>query len=405
MTFIEAREQILLVDDNPQNLKILYETLDGKGYRLLLANNGEKALSIAESAKPDLILLDIMMPGMDGYEVCETLKLTEGLKDIPVVFLSALNDVESKVKGFEKGGVDYIAKPFQPREVMSRVATQIKLRRLEQELKEKNKELSADNIEMRQRLEEQREQLAHVSRLSTMGEMAAGFAHEVNQPLTAITNYSRVAHRLLGDISKPDIADKKMLVSTLGKLEAQSHRASEVIQRIRGFVKKPKIGKEAVDIRALLADTVMFAEVDARNNHGAVVLSLPDTLSAVEADAIQVQQVALNLIRNALEATALSQQENTASSDARSVLVKAYERKGYVWVEVVDQGCGLASDAEARLFHPFYTTKGEGMGIGLSLCQSLIQGQGGKIGFRRNTDKGTTFFFSLPLLNAPILDA
>lgn len=400
MTFIEAREQILLVDDNPQNLKILYETLDGKGYRLLLANNGEKALSIAESAKPDLILLDIMMPGMDGYAVCETLKLTEGLRDIPVVFLSALDDVESKVKGFEKGGVDYIAKPFQPREVMSRVATQIKLRRLEQELLEKNRELSADNIEMRKRLEEQREQLAHVSRLSTMGEMAAGFAHEVNQPLTAITNYSRVAHRLLGDISKPDIADKKMLVSTLDKLEAQSHRASEVIQRIRGFVKKPKIGKEAVDIRALLADTVMFAEVDARNNQGAVVLSLPDTLSAVEADAIQVQQVALNLIRNGLEATALSQQENTASGDSHSVLVKAYERNGYVWVEVIDHGCGLASDAEERLFHPFYTTKGDGMGIGLSLCQSLIQGQGGKIGFRRNTDKGATFFFSLPLLNA-----
>ena len=392
MTIVEAREQILLVDDNPQNLKILYETLDGQGYRLLLANNGEKALAIAENSKPDLILLDIMMPGMDGYEVCETLKLTNGLRDIPVVFLSALDDVESKVKGFEKGGVDYIAKPFQPREVMSRVATQIKLRRLEQALKEKNRELSADNIEMRQKLEAQREQLAHVSRLSTIGEMAAGFAHEVNQPLTAITNYSRVAHRLLGDVSQPDIADKKMLATTLDKLEAQSHRASEVIQRIRGFVKKPKAGKEVLDIRSLLEDTVKFAEVDARNNRGTVVLSLPEELPMVEADAIQVQQVALNLIRNALEAT--SSVEDTA------VYVKAYEDQEWLWVEVVDHGCGLAPDAEERLFHPFYTTKGDGMGIGLSLCQSLIQGQGGKIGFRRNTDKGTTFFFSLPLVGS-----
>jgi len=392
MTIVEAREQILLVDDNPQNLKILYETLDGQGYRLLLANNGEKALAIAENSKPDLILLDIMMPGMDGYEVCETLKLTNGLRDIPVVFLSALDDVESKVKGFEKGGVDYIAKPFQPREVMTRVATQIKLRRLEQALKEKNRELSADNIEMRQKLEAQREQLAHVSRLSTMGEMAAGFAHEVNQPLTAITNYSRVAHRLLGDVSQPDIADKKMLATTLDKLEAQSHRASEVIQRIRGFVKKPKAGKEVLDIRSLLEDTVKFAEVDARNNRGTVVLSLSEELPMVEADAIQIQQVALNLIRNALEATSLV--EDTA------VYVKAYEDQEWLWVEVVDHGCGLAPDAEERLFHPFYTTKGDGMGIGLSLCQSLIQGQGGKIGFRRNTDKGTTFFFSLPLVGS-----
>ena len=397
MTLEDQREQILLVDDNPQNLKILYETLDGQGYRLLLANNGKKALAIAKHSQPDLILLDIMMPGMDGYEVCETLKTTNALKDIPVVFLSALDDVESKVKGFEKGGVDYIAKPFQPREVMSRVATHIKLRRLEQALKEKNRALSADNTDMRQTLEEQREQLAHVSRLSTMGEMAAGFAHEVNQPLTAITNYSRVAHRLLGDISDPHIANKKMLAVTLDKLEAQSHRASEVIRRIRGFVKKPKAGKELLDIRSLLSDTVKFAEVDARNNSGAVALSVSDDLPKVEADAIQVQQVVLNLIRNALEATSLSAQEGTPPSNANIVLVKAYEDRGCLWVDVIDQGCGLAPDAEQRLFHPFYTTKGDGMGIGLSLCQSLIQGQGGKIGFRRNTDKGTTFFFSLPV--------
>jgi len=402
MTPVDVCEQILLVDDNPQNLKILYETLDGQGYRLLLANTGEKALAIAEHSKPDLILLDIMMPGMDGYEVCETLKLANGLRDIPVVFLSALDDIDSKVKGFEKGGVDYIAKPFQPREVISRVATQIKLRRLEQELKEKNRELSADNIDMRQKLEAQREQLAHVSRLSTMGEMAAGFAHEVNQPLTAITNYSRVAHRLLaklpGDaLSDVNRADKKMLATTLDKLEAQSHRASEVIQRIRGFVKKPKAGKEALDIRALLADTVKFAEVDARNNKGTVVLSLPDALPIVEADAIQVQQVALNLIRNALEATSSLQQEGMPSDEDHTVHVKAYEDQELLWVEVIDHGCGLAPDAEERLFHPFYTTKGDGMGIGLSLCQSLIQGQGGKIGFRRNAGKGTTFFFSLPI--------
>ena len=152
-----------------------------------------------------------------------------------------------------------------------------------------------------------------------------------------------------------------------------------------------------LNIRSLLSDTVKFAEVDARNNRGSVMLSLPDVLPMVEADAIQVQQVALNLIRNALEATALSQQEDTTSDGISVVLVKAYEDQGCLWVDVIDKGCGLAPDAEERLFHPFYTTKGDGMGIGLSLCQSLIQGQGGKIGFRRNEGKGTTFFFSLPI--------
>jgi len=398
MVVSKEREQVLLVDDNPQNLKILYDTLDSGHYRLLLANNGEKALAIAEKSNPDLILLDIMMPGMDGYEVCESLKSNPLLRDIPVVFLSALDDVESKVKGFEKGGVDYIAKPFQPREVVSRVATHIKLRRLEQELKEKNRELSADNIEMKGELEAQREQLAHVSRLSTMGEMAAGFAHEVNQPLTAITNYSRVAHRLLGDDPEDNtVVNKKMLEATLNKLEAQSHRASEVIQHIRGFVKKPKSGKTIFDVTSLLSDVVQFAEVDARNNRGQIRLELPDGLPEVEADTIQVQQVALNLIRNALEATSIWQQENETNGEPLFVLVSAKADRQFIWIEVKDHGCGLAEDAEQKLFHPFYTTKGEGMGIGLSLCQSLIQAQGGKIGFRRNPDRGTTFYFSLPI--------
>lgn len=398
MVVSKEREQVLLVDDNPQNLKILYDTLDSGHYRLLLANNGEKALAIAEKSNPDLILLDIMMPGMDGYEVCESLKSNPLLRDIPVVFLSALDDVESKVKGFEKGGVDYIAKPFQPREVVSRVATHIKLRRLEQELKEKNRELSADNIEMKGELEAQREQLAHVSRLSTMGEMAAGFAHEVNQPLTAITNYSRVAHRLLGDDPEDNtVVNKKMLEATLNKLEAQSHRASEVIQRIRGFVKKPKSGKTIFDVASLLSDVVQFAEVDARNNRGQIRLELPDGLPEVEADTIQVQQVALNLIRNALEATSIWQQENETNGEPLFVVVSAKADRQFIWIEVKDHGCGLAEDAEQKLFHPFYTTKGEGMGIGLSLCQSLIQAQGGKIGFRRNPDRGTTFYFSLPI--------
>ncbi len=398
MVVSDAREQVLLVDDNPQNLKILYDTLDSGHYRLLLANNGEKALAIAEKSKPDLILLDIMMPGMDGYEVCESLKSTPQLRDIPVVFLSALDDVESKVKGFEKGGVDYIAKPFQPREVVSRVATQVKLRRLEQELKEKNRELSADNIDMQVKLEAQREQLAHFSRLSTMGEMAAGFAHEVNQPLTAITNYCRVAHRLLGsNVEDNRVTNKKMLEDALNKLEAQSHRASEVIQRIRGFVKKPKTGKTIFDVRSLLSDVVQFAEVDARNNKGHITLELPDALPEVEADTIQVQQVALNLIRNALEATSIWQQEHPSDDEILYVSVSAKAERQSIWVEVKDRGCGLADDAEQKLFHPFYTTKGEGMGIGLSLCQSLIQAQGGTIGFRRNQDRGTTFYFSLPI--------
>jgi PAS domain S-box-containing protein len=145
MTRAKTEETILLVDDNPTNLQVLYQTLEGHGYKLLIAKNGEAAITIAAKVKPALILLDIMMPGMDGYEVCRNLKAAPALAESAVIFLSALDDVKDKVKGFELGAVDYIAKPFQAEEVIARVNTHIKIRQLEKSLEEKNLQLTEDN--------------------------------------------------------------------------------------------------------------------------------------------------------------------------------------------------------------------------------------------------------------------
>ncbi len=141
----QEQETLLLVDDNPTNLQVLYQTLEGSGYKLLLAKNGEDALNIAHKIQPALVLLDIMMPGMDGYEVCRQIKNDPALADTVVIFLSALDDVEDKVKGFVVGAVDYVAKPFQADEVIARVETHIKIRRLEQALEQKNRQLEEDN--------------------------------------------------------------------------------------------------------------------------------------------------------------------------------------------------------------------------------------------------------------------
>ncbi|MDI9245991.1 response regulator [Marinobacter sp. CHS3-4] len=497
---------VLLVDDNPQNLKVLYETLKDKGYRLLIANDGEKALDLAHRHTPEVILLDIMMPELDGYQVCERLKADPVTADCAVVFLSALDDVGAKVRGFSLGGADYISKPFQAQEVIARVKTHAQVTRLERELQARNRQLESDQarilnsisegiyglnkegriifanpaaativrssadeligknffelhfgrpeqklddlpahatccqglaekqrgVEMlradgtrfpaeycstpkregdelygavvvfsditaelenekalddaRTMVQEQRDQLAHVSRLTTMGEMAAGVAHEVNQPLTAITNYARVAKRM---ISK-DEPDLPLLAETLEKIEAQSHRASEVIRRIRGFMKKPAAGKEVLSLTSLLEDTRQFAEVDIRNNEGGVEVTVADNVQEVYADPVQVQQVALNLIRNALEATRSAQ-----SSEPVRVNVTMPDSK-FVRVEVTDSGTGLADEDEAKLFLPFFTTKADGMGIGLPMCRSLIQAQGGEIGYQRPETPGACFFFTLP---------
>ncbi|NVD36872.1 ATP-binding response regulator [Marinobacter lutaoensis] len=498
---------VLLVDDNPQNLKVLYETLKDKGYRLLIANEGEKALDLAHRHQPEVILLDIMMPEMDGYEVCRRLKADPETADCAIVFLSALDDLQAKVKGFDLGGADYIAKPFQSQEVIARVRTHARVIRLERELQARNRELQGDqtrilnsisegiygldeqgviefanpaaamivgapveelvgrnffelhfatgaenpdslpvqatcrqgipenqrNIrllradgqgfpaeyrstpkqedgelrgavvvfrditaelakeqalqEAQALVQEQRDQLAHTSRLTTMGEMAAGFAHEVNQPLTAITNYARVAKRMMAR----DEPDLDLLRQTLDKMEAQSHRASEIIRRIRRFMKKPAAGKEILAVPVLLEDTRQFAEVDMRNNDGGIEVVIEDGLPDVLADPIQVQQVALNLIRNALEAT------RSAGSSVPVRVSAGRAGEGFVKIEVRDHGVGLPEDAEEKLFHPFYTTKDEGMGIGLATCRSLIQAQGGEIGFERPEDGGACFYFTLPV--------
>ncbi len=511
---------VLLVDDNAQNLKVLYETLKDRGYRLLIANEGEKALTLARRHQPEVILLDIMMPDLDGYQVCERLKSDPATADSAVVFLSALDDVDAKLRGFSLGGADYISKPFQAQEVIARVRTHARVIRLERALQERNRELESDqtrilnaisegiygldadgdivfanpaaavvsgcgveeligqnffeihfrqprpcsgsmweqapgtpagtllpvqatcsqglsehqrgvimyradgsgfsaeyratpkkeddrltgavvvfrdiSVELenekaledaRNLVQEQRDQLAHASRMATMGEMAAGFAHEVNQPLTAITNYARVALRMV----KAGEPDPEVLSLTLEKIEAQSHRASEIIRRIRGFVRKPAAGKEILSVRSLLEETRQFAEVDARNNEGGVEIEVSDAVPDILADPIQVQQVALNLIRNGLEST-----RSAGNREPVRVLARMAD-EGLVRIEVTDRGEGLPEEVEQKLFLPFFTTKKEGMGIGLTLCRSLIQAQGGEIGFERPEEGGARFYFTLPV--------
>ncbi|PTB90969.1 hybrid sensor histidine kinase/response regulator, partial [Marinobacter sp. Z-F4-2] len=185
-----------------------------------------------------------------------------------------------------------------------------------------------------------------------------------------------------------------LLQETLDKIEAQSHRASEIIRRIRRFMKKPATGKEVLSVPALLEDTRQFAEVDMRNNKGAIELSVPEDMPEVLADPVQVQQVALNLIRNALEAT------SSIDSSAPVEVSASVQGGTCVRIQVRDHGIGLSEDAEEKLFLPFFTTKDEGMGIGLSTCRSLIQAQGGDIGFERPEGGGACFYFTLPVAGA-----
>jgi len=162
---VQKPENILLVDDNTTNLQVLHETLAGTGHKFLIAKNGESALAISQKARPSLILLDIMMPGIDGFEVCRRLKADPRTEAIPVIFLTALDDTRDKVKGFALGAVDYVSKPFQPEEVIARVNTHLTINRLRRSLGEKNRELKSANDLLEERVRSRTVELSELNRI------------------------------------------------------------------------------------------------------------------------------------------------------------------------------------------------------------------------------------------------
>ncbi|MEG4343648.1 response regulator [Microcoleus sp. A003_D6] len=176
------RANILVVDDTPENLRLLAGILSEKGYQVRPVPNGKLALSAAQKIPPDLVLLDIMMPEMDGYEVCQRLKESEATKDIPVIFISAINDVMDKVKAFAVGGVDFITKPFQVEEVLARIETHLKICSLQQTLQEKNQDLATAIHQ----LQATQEHLIQSEKMAALGQLIAGIAHEINTPLGII---------------------------------------------------------------------------------------------------------------------------------------------------------------------------------------------------------------------------
>jgi len=255
----------------------------------------------------------------------------------------------------------------------------------------------SEQVANRRVLEEQRERLTHVGRLSTMGEMTASIAHEINQPLTAITMYAQAGVKLLGRLTPGSAADSEVvgkLEGALDKLANQSLRAGAIIERIQRFARPQSTTHQTVTVNALIRDLLQLAGSDARLHDIELDLDLDEDLPPVEADAIQLQQVLLNLIRNAIDAMS----EIHCQQGNRIRIRSARTAPGWLRVSVSDRGPGVSARDRDRLFTPFHTTKSEGMGMGLSICRSIISAHNGELSFFNNTpDPGATFYFSLPL--------
>jgi len=249
-----------------------------------------------------------------------------------------------------------------------------------------------DRAEARQAAEQEarrlQERMTHVSRMATLGEMAAGIAHEINQPLSAIATYARACERFL-DSAEPDLEETRQSVHEIGQ---EAMRAGQMIRRLRQLVSGEPSQHVQTDLNALIEDIVILAQADGRVHRTTIELDLAAGLPRIRGDRTQLQQLVLTLVRNAIEALC------TSGPQARRVILRTERtRPTQVELSVCDNGPGVAPEMIGRLFTPFATTKNAGTGLGLVISQSIVRAHGGTIGHRPMAPSGACFFVRLPV--------
>ena len=229
--------------------------------------------------------------------------------------------------------------------------------------------------------------MMHVSRLATMGEMASGISHELNQPLAAITNYAQAAARLLS-MPAPDLADAR---EALQQIAGQALRAGDIIRRLRSFVRKRQTERELANINEVIEDLGPLTRADSRASDVRVALELADGLPLASMDRVQIQQVVLVLVRNAIEAL------QEAPPGRREVTVRTgKDERGAIQIAVSDTGAGVPQEIQPQLFMPFLTTKPNGTGLGLATSRSIVEAHHGRLEYRANEPHGAVFIVTLP---------
>ncbi len=404
-----SKGDILVVEDTPSSLTLLTGLLSAVGYRVRPAPDGELALWSARGQAPELILLDVRMPGMDGYEVCRQLKTEPGLKDVPVIFLSACTDTDDKIKGFAVGGVDFISKPYQFEEVHARVIAHLQVARLQQRLAWQNEHLeelveakARELAEARLSLLNERQhrdlaeresrlrlsEIAHMNRNASATVYCAALVHELNQPLAAIMSNADAAELFLR-MEPPALGE---VAEILADIRRDDLRASELILQMRDLLKKSATVAVQLNLNDVVRVAALLLTSEAKMRKTELVLDLAEPALPVLADRIQLQQVMINLILNGMDAMA-----ELAPAVARRIDIRtSCDGRSQVQVQVYDQGCGFQGNL-GRVFESFFTTKPEGMGLGLSIAAAIVRSHGGQIWAENCVGGGAMVGFRLPL--------
>gem|GEM_PF-914098 len=409
--------KILIVDDELVSRKKLQKIMQSIG-ECETAQNGEDALRIAAAEKPpDLILLDIIMPGIDGYEVCEKLKSNARTKDIPIIFLSANTGIEEITRGLELGAVDYITKPFHKAEVKARARTHLSLKLMQAELKAKNFVLEAQMQEILEKTEQLRKkdmQLIEMDRIAGIGTLAAGIAHEINNPLSFIKSSVGLLKKSIDKFSTAlSYWDDKPISPThvqayqneLAQLNVNrlTDAANVRFERIqRGIARIMRIVESLKSFSRLDMETVGKIDINQSIDNAIKILGSQTDDRQIEfirqyhplplADCApaEINQCLLHIIKNAIDAIEIK---------GAIELATGYDpAQDHITIQITDNGRGMSPEVARRALDPFFTTKpvGAGTGVGLSLTERIIKRHSGSLNIVSREGQGSTVTLTLP---------
>ena len=379
--------RLLLVDDVPTNLDVLCALLEGADYRISIAPDGAIALRLAAQTAPDLILLDVVMPEMNGFEVCRRLKQDPKTEHIPVIFITAENQTEGVVEGFEAGGVDYIAKPFQDAEVLVRVKTHLSLSRLTRELETKSTALEEKNQslnEANEALVVANQKIQEVSRYKS--EFLARMSHDLRTPMNAIIGYTRILLRRTREVLE------ERHYRNLENIEISANHLLNLINDILDLSKieagRMEIQFQDVDLQQLVEECAMALSSLLRD--GVQLERQLEDVEPLRTDPNLLRRVLMNLLSNAVKFT----EQGRIDLRLRSI-------EGGLEVVVADTGPGIPAAELPHIFDEFHRVEGgkkggpEGTGLGLAIARKSVNLLGGRLAVESQTGRGTKFTLTI----------
>lgn len=397
----ENRGNILIVDDTPENLQVLSATLCDRGYKVRGVINGKMAIRAAISGSPDLILLDIKMPEMNGYEVCTKLKAQPQTSEIPVIFISALDEVLDKVKAFEIGGVDYITKPFQVEEVLARVEHQLTIKRLQKELIARNIELQKEIIERKKA-----EEIAAAAS-KAKSQFVANMSHELRTPLNAILGFTQVMSR-----------DSSLSHENIENLRIINRSGQHLLELINDVLDLSKIeagivalDESSFDLYQLLDTLEEMFQIKAETKNLQLKFSVESQVPQyIKTDEKKLRVCLINLLGNSIKFTGnggeillhVSLKNTSQPAESEIDSNSNSTEQCFISFEVQDTGVGIALAEVDTLFNAFVQTEAgrkaaDGTGLGLTITKKYVQIMDGNIGVNSVLGEGTTFKFYIKI--------